>query len=549
MVKPKCDRIVGVFFLIALITGFFYSLSWAADRGPGRPGPPQAQQIGEVRRIQGTALIRHGGEERFQPIRENTPILVEDTVAADRASKAWCVVSPGSSNEGNASLGEDSALYFVRLERNQAFSAFSGDQGQGLIRYIKRLPQTNPPSSFVITTQTAVIQVVPSDRASDFVIEVVNENLTTVYGIWGAVSVRNIADQFTQERIVRSCQKVNVERDKEPSPVMGVSPEKLKELIKRTTIPNTLPEEVPSCRPEVTEEYGEEPLYLEEVPILGCPCPPGEVLVGDVCRRCPPSKLYDPSTCSCVSRCRNDGDCPRCERCRDGKCLPIVCPPGEWLDRETCRCRRRCPQTIHCKEGYWFNPKTCRCERRCEIRECPQGQWLDKENCQCVGIIEKCRKTCPPGQTLDPDTCMCKPKCTKTCPPHEWLDYNTCQCRPRCQKTCPPGHRLNRETCTCEREHECNITCPAGQRVDREKCRCVPETILKKEGCTFDSDCGPGFDCRDGRCIARKEHIEQPFVEPKHKPEIPKHLIEPIQPSRPVLPPGRQFQVPGQQIR
>lgn len=556
MLKPTYDRILGAFFAIALISGFSYSSIWAADPRPGRPGQPQGQQIGEVRRIQGTVLMRHAGEGSFRPIREHTPILLEDSVASDQASKSWCVVSsgpPGAPDEGHASLGENSVLYFAGFDQKKTFSVFSGDQGQGLIRFIKMLPQTTPPSSFTITTPTAVIEVLSSDRPADFVVEVVNENVTTVYGIWGTVKVRNISDQFTKERIVRSCQKVDVERYKEPSPVMGVSPEKLKELIKRTTIPGTLPEDVPSCKPEVTEESYEEPLYTEEVPILGCPCPPGEELVGDLCRRCPNGKMYYPSSCSCVPRCRDDSNCRRCERCSDGKCVPIVCPPGESLDYSTCRCRKRCPETIYCKAGYWFNPETCRCERRCDIKECPQGQWFDKERCRCVQTIEDCRRTCPPGRILNPKTCTCERKCQKTCSPQEWLNYDTCQCEPKCRRSCPEGQRLNRETCTCERGHECNLTCQPGQRLDREKCRCVTEPIIKKEGCTSDSECGPGSACRNGRCVTKKEHIDQPHMEPKPKPEFPKHLIEPthpIQPSKPEPHPGKQFQgTPGQQIR
>jgi hypothetical protein len=571
MLKPKCDRILGAFLAIALISSFFSSPIWAANQGPGSPDQAQSQRIGEVRRIQGTVLMRQaGGNNSFRPIKEHTPIGIEDTVETKQASKAWCVLSTqpsGPSNEAHASLGENSSLEFIRFDQNGETSIFSAGEGQGLIRYIKKLPQTNPPSSFSIITPTAIIEVLPSDRAADFVVEVVRDDLITVYGIWGAVKVRNISPQFKQERIVTSCQKVDVQRDKEPSPVMGVGPDKLLELIKRTTIPNTLPEDVPSCKPQATGEYFGGPPYVGGPPAGGCPCPPGEELIGNYCRRCPYWKMYDPYTCGCVPRCRDNYNCSRCDYCRDGRCVPKVCPPGEWLDRDTCRCRRRCPQNVLCKLGYWFNPKTCRCEKRCEIRKCPRGQWLDQEHCRCVtGPIPKCNKTCPMGQTLDPRTCTCKPKCTTICPTNEWLDYNTCQCKPRCERTCPKGYQLDRKRCTCRKTHECDLTCPRGQRLDRANCRCVNEPIPKKEGCRSDSDCGPGSVCHNGRCVTKKEHHEPIYVKPrpKHKPESFEHPIEPIhpinpthpihpinpgQPSRPGLPFGRQLQgMPGQQI-
>lgn len=540
MFKRMDYGIVSIVCGIVLITGLCPDATWGQPE-VGRASRAQGAQIGEVPRIEGTALMKHAGENRFQPIKESTPIVLEDSVATDQKSKAWCVVNgQGPSDQGHASLGENSLLEFVRYERSGASSQFSGNEGQGIIRYIKALPQTSPPSSFTIATPTALIEVLPSDRPADFVVEVVSDTLTSVYGIWGAVKVRHISEKFTQERIVRSCQKVDVDRDKEPSPVMGVSPEKLMELIKRTTIPNTLPEDVPVCRREATE-------WEEPPPILGCPCPPGEELVGDFCRSCARWQNYDPSTCSCRSRCRYDANCRHCEHCRDGRCVPIVCPPGEWLDPHTCRCRRQCPEKVHCPPGQWFNPQTCRCERRCEIKECPPNQWFDKEHCRCVTKTEHCRRICPPGQTLNLKTCTCEPKCHKTCQPGEWLDYKTCECRPKCNKSCPQGQRLNRETCNCEPVSKpCTPRqCPPGQTFDHEKCKCIGElTIKKPEGCRSDSDCGPNSTCRNGRCF----RIERTPLEPKLKIETPKHLIEPTTPSRPT-PPGRQFQETPRQLQ
>jgi len=546
MKHGKLVRVVAFLFGIILVSGSYFSFVWAENQATRQPSQPRGNQIGEIRQIQGTVVLRHAGESRFQPVTQNTPILLEDTVGTDRNSKAWCVLSSGprgSADEAHCSLGENSSLEFMRFDRQGPSSVFSGGQGQGIVRYIKNLSQTNPPSSFSIATPTASIEVLPSERPADFVVEVVNENVTVVYGIWGAVKVRSISEEFTQERVVRSCQKVTVERNKEPSPVTGVSPDVLLQLIKRTTIPNTLPEDVPTCRPDQ-----QEPPYVEGPPVSGCPCPPGEEMVGDNCQPCPRWRPYDPNSCGCVSRCRYDNHCRRCEHCRGGRCVPITCGPGEWLDRETCQCRTRCSRTESCPPGYWFNPKTCRCERRCDIRECPQGQWLDVERCRCVK--EPCHRTCPPGQKLDPRTCTCESKCNKTCPPNEWLNYKTCECEPRCRRHCPAGQRLNRETCTCEPGPECKRKCPQGQRLDRETCTCVAEpTIMKeKQGCRSDADCGPGMSCRQGKCVSGGERIQRQQPEPKHKKEIPKQMLEPTQPAGPTPPPGRQLQEVPRQV-
>lgn len=267
-----------------------------------------------------------------------------------------------------------------------------------MVRFIRDLPKSTPRSHFIISTPTAIIEVLPTDRPADFVVEVSkDQKFTTVYGIWGAVKVRQLFAEFVQERIVRSCQRVDVEEDKEPQPVIRVSPETLTELIRKTTIPKTLPEDVPSCQDSAVAEppvIDEEPPYVLGPPVIDegppdgvrCPCPPGQELVGGACEGCPSWKKYSRRTCSCVSRCRNDKQCRRCETCRNGFCEPIhkKCPPGQKWDKVTCACVGEC-RPVHCQEGFWFNPKTCRCERKqpCD-KKCPQGQHLDPAACKCV---------------------------------------------------------------------------------------------------------------------------------------------------------------------
>ena len=79
------------------------------------------------------------------------------------------------------------------------------------MRFIKSLPNTNPPSTFTIGTHTAWIEVLPSDRAADFIVESKNEALTTVTVLWGKVRVRNTSPEIKESRILTSCQEVDVE--------------------------------------------------------------------------------------------------------------------------------------------------------------------------------------------------------------------------------------------------------------------------------------------------------------------------------------------------
>ena len=299
MKKGLVGRTLGALLALALMSCFNYSYTWARDSDP-MPAAQQ-EQIGAIKRILGNVSIRRAGESRPQPAKENDPVFLQDTLRTDRAGKAWWQSGRQGSvpKQGDASLGNSSSLEFVRFDQEGSSSDFSGEVAQGMVRFIRDLPKSTPRSHFIISTPTAIIEVLSTDRPADFVVEVSkDQKLTTVYGIWGAVKVRQLFAEFVQERIVRSCQRVDVEEDKEPQPVIRVSPETLKELIQKTTIPRTLPEEVPSCRDSAVVEptiIDEEPrdvigqtLIDEEPPdIVRCPCPPGQELVGGACEGCP----------------------------------------------------------------------------------------------------------------------------------------------------------------------------------------------------------------------------------------------------------------------
>jgi hypothetical protein len=538
---------VSVFLSMSLLSASGQNVQGSSAQSGSEP-----PTIGVVKRIQGAATVARPGQAPV-PINEGFAIHIEDTLQTTVNSKAWWNQAPAGSpipalSTGNASLGENSSFELIRMDSEGGAEAFTGEVGSGLVRFIKAIPNTSPQPSFTITTPTALIEVLPADRPSDFVVEVRNQQITTIYGIWGAVRVRNISDKFTEERIVRSCQKVDVEADKEPGPVVGVSPQTLKDLITRTTIPNTLPEDVPTCG-----EGGPVPYEVEVVPEGeywppegGCPCPPYQEWVGYGCAPCPHWKFYDPYSCRCVSRCRNDYNCPKCQRCEDGHCRPILCPPGEWLNYETCRCERKCDK--RCPPGSWLNPRTCECEKQCH-RECKPGQWLNPKTCECE---TQCRRTCPPGQKLNPERCVCEPFCDKPCPSDQWLDYKTCRCVPRCnlqcpqgqylnkelckcegiipscKRTCPPGQKLNPATCTCERACDrqcppdqwlnystcqciprCNLQCPEGQHLNRQLCKCEGKPTCRKT-------CSQGYrlDPVTCQCLAIPQ-IEKKIIQPK----------------------------------
>ena len=147
----------------------------------------------------------------------------------------------------------------------------------------------------------------------------------------------------------------------------------MKELVKRTTIPKTLPEDVPSCERlktevslDLTAVYLPPPgvaLYPAIVPV---PVP----VPGDKEECCPPGKTYDRRTGKCV-----------CE-CPEGERPPVTVNSANGRADEIGRLKGEGP-CGSCRQGATFNPQTCPCE--CP---CPQGFLLPGQGCV---------PQCPPG--------------------------------------------------------------------------------------------------------------------------------------------------------
>ena len=498
-------------WVVLLCVGFLTLGCFGPPEAWGAERPSDSQQIGAVKRIQGTAAVKRAGAASSTPIREREPVYLEDILETQGDSKAWWRWSApgadarpaGSSRDiSDASLGMDSSLQFLFSERDPASTSFSASVDIGIVRFIKKLDKTSPPSSFNIVSPTASIEVIPTRGAADFTVEILEGPAlgTVVTVIWGEVRVRNVSDKLSQERTLRSCQTVTVEKDKEPSPVRGVSEATLRELIRRTTIPNTLPEDVPACGPVPPSE---EPLVAPPTPpgvILppppACPCPGGQYFDPrtNICRPCPPGTFYNPATCWCT-RVR-----PR----------PCPCPAGQYRDPATNTCRP-------CPAGTFYNPATCWCDRVPQppppACPCPAGQFLDP-------AINACAP-CPAGTFYNPATCLCDPEQPPPppppacpCPAEQYLDPVTNACTP-----CPAGTFYNPATCLCDPEQPPACPCPAGQFLDPAANACTPcpaGTVYNPATCLCDPgpppEPAPGCPCPemmtmgpDGACISCPE--------------------------------------------
>ena len=275
---PKANfKTLGIFLWLFIIISLQSGVTCEAQA----PGPEAGAMLGPVQRIQGAGMIQRAGAPEFHALAEKDPIFLQDLIGTDPNPDTRVWWKGTQAVQADASLGTASALQFMGFSRERGSTQFAGMVPQGITRFRKRLPQTTPPSSFAIFSPTALTAVIPSGDTADFFVEVLDPDKTQITVMNGAVMVKNVNDQLTQQQIVKSCQTVVVERDREPSGVMGVSAGVLRQLVQRTTIPGTLPERVPSCTQITTPPPG--PWYPDYLPDQGLIMPYG----GD---------YYDPGT-------------------------------------------------------------------------------------------------------------------------------------------------------------------------------------------------------------------------------------------------------------
>lgn len=375
--------------------------------------PSLSKEVGYVNAVEGEARVNAAGQTEFKSVKAGDRISLNDSIQTDQSSKIHIKLDDDSHN----SLGELSEINIYDFERQNAAQYYGADVTSGLIRFVKKLAETNPLSSYTVTTPTAIINVESGDKA-DFVVRVFSQKRTTVTVIWGKVRVKNVSEDLATERMVGSCRRVDVEENKIPSQVMGVSSRTLKDLITRTTIPGTLSEDVPSC--------GESFVIRKE-------CPRRHIWDGERCVPCREFGLiYEDGKCvppDC-------GDCRllwgwRCVACRE---LGMVCLGGQCVQRACPPCSiwngRRC---VPCEE---FG-RVCVAGRCVPQRDCPPcSVW---NGWRCVPCAQLGR-VCIDGRCLFRPCGLCEVRRGEACVPCNALGLN-CEMGRCVQPVVAPAHR------------------------------------------------------------------------------------------------------------
>jgi hypothetical protein len=240
--EPRGGSVLGAFLGILLIVCLAYPTAWADSKSKST-----LQAVGEATRKQGTTLIHPNGEGPDRNLQQGDPVYVGDTLRTVGDSKILLGLNQSYPEPRDLAIGGESEIAVLPSEARETGSTFLGSVVNGIVRMNVQLPQANPAPDHTIATATALTEVLPSVDPADFVVETDGRTQTTITVIWGKLRVRNVSESFVQERILRSCQRVVVELEQEPSPIVGVSSNELRRLMEKTTIPGTLPAEVPDC--------------------------------------------------------------------------------------------------------------------------------------------------------------------------------------------------------------------------------------------------------------------------------------------------------------
>ena len=198
--------------------------------------------------------------------------------------------------------------------------------------------------------------------------------------------------------------------------------------------------------------------------------------------------------------CEDDSDCPNCEGCVDGDCVPksctdnkdcgpgCICVDGECKPEpkgKPCSDDEDCPEGQICVDGECKTPE-CKGDE-----DCPPG--LICVDGECLSAPCKDDEDCPPGMICVDGECKDAPcKNDADCPPGTVCVDGKCIVVPcSSDKDCPPGTKCVNGKCVptgCNDDEDCpeGYICVDG--------KCVPK------GCSLDADCPPGFVCIDGVC-------------------------------------------------
>ncbi len=251
MIKRKTDFTVVILFLI--LTLGLVTNAWAVKGNP----------IGEVSSFYGDVKDRHKGEVKWIPAKLGLDIYQYDTVKTEKKSKVRIVFEDGSL----LNLSEDTELeikeHIYTPKEKRRVSLFALLRGKMRV-FCQRFAGRG--SRFQVETPTAVIGI----RGTEFIIWVVNSELTIVICLQDEVFVRNIDKKVVGEVTLKPNQMTKVGVGVPPLEPTIV-PEELRHQLEIDTAaykmpPSSAHPEAAEVKPAEVEEAKEEAAVPPPVP-------------------------------------------------------------------------------------------------------------------------------------------------------------------------------------------------------------------------------------------------------------------------------------------
>ncbi|MFC1833840.1 FecR domain-containing protein [Thermodesulfobacteriota bacterium] len=503
------------------------------------------EPVGMVRGLKGKCKLVQHDTETFIEVEKDDYISLLEGARSEKASKLWLELHDWS----YLSLGESSLVAVNDFQMVGNAEWVELELSEGIARFYKDAPASNAPSSYIVRTPLAVIEVRWKDQAADFVVEIRGDDSATVTVFSGEVKVGDATGQPESERALTSCQAVDVIPGK-PSPVRTVSSETIEELIRRTTIAGSLPEDVPTCEgPDPAPEASKAPpgtgaatetndrLLSPSLSALPGTVPAIHTLSKERAGRDPSPPTFRAAapaekdtntgeivpteshpTDSFVEKRSNKGDDKECgDKCsskqccgKNGKCIAIRHKKNyEKCRKSECRkvvlnedkstacvkvwdCESKCKSSQCCDgDGRCVRPKHKKNYEKCRKSKCQKVVENKGKSTKCVKVWD-CKSKCKSGQCCDGDGSCIKPRHKK--------NYKKCR-KSKCQKVV----ENKRKSTKCVTVWDCVNKCKKPKKCC-DKGVCKKPRVVKKRKCSS-SRCGITIKKKKGKCLVHKVRL------------------------------------------
>jgi len=206
--------------------GNYAAISASADGVPGQGVPARAQalHVGTVRNSTAGDVVRRQGQGPETALRGDDDIDTGDIMSTGQTGRLQIVLSDGSL----LNLGPGSTLRIVKYQPQPHQAAIELSAGH-LRAWVVKLSESS--SSWSVQTPTAMAEVV----GTDLIVEA-QPHATTVYGIEGLISVRNIDPTVNGHVILYPGQFTSVAPRAVPTDPQPVASSVLQSQIDQTSV-------------------------------------------------------------------------------------------------------------------------------------------------------------------------------------------------------------------------------------------------------------------------------------------------------------------------